>query len=40
MKRGCSVDMDHNDCCRYEIIMHSIPHINENGTRPPGIMWE
>ena len=29
---GCSVGTNDNDCCRFELTMHSIPHVNESGT--------
>ena len=29
---ACSVDTNPNDCCRFELIVHSIPHVNESGT--------
>ena len=29
---ACSVGTNNNDCCRFELIVHSIPHINESGT--------
>ena len=29
---ACSVGTNPNDCCRFELIMHSIPHVNESGT--------
>ena len=28
----CSVGINPNDCCRFELIVHSIPHVNESGT--------
>ena len=29
---ACSVGTNDNDCCRFELIVHSIPHVNESGT--------
>ena len=29
---ACSVGTHDNDCCRFELIVHSIPHVNESGT--------
>ena len=29
---ACSVGTNPNDCCRFELIVHSIPHVNESGT--------
>ena len=31
-KQACSVDTNPNDCCRFELITHSNPHVNETGT--------
>ena len=31
-KQACSADTNPNDCCRFELIMHSIPHVNETST--------
>ena len=29
---ACSVGTNPNHCCRFELVMHSIPHVNESGT--------
>ena len=29
---SCSVGTNPNDCCRFEFIVPSIPHVNESGT--------
>ena len=31
-KPVCFVDTDPNDCCKFEVIMHSTPHVNMTGT--------
>ena len=31
-KPVCSVDTDPNDCCKFEMIMHSTPDVNMTGT--------
>ena len=28
----CSFDTNPNDCCKFEVIMHSTPHINMSGS--------
>ena len=29
---ACPVHTDPNDCCRFELVMHSTPHLDDNGT--------
>ena len=29
---ACSVGTNPNDCCRFELIMHSTPYVNESST--------
>ena len=31
-KPACSVGTDPNNCCRFQLIMHSIPHLDDSGT--------
>ena len=28
----CSVDTNSNDCCKFEVIMHSTPNVNMSGS--------
>ena len=31
-KPACSADTNPNDCCKFEVIMHSTPHVNMSGS--------